>query len=70
MLMKIPRKRRRELRNKVSAVIASKLGLMDLEGFVDPLTAEELEYAKSFLDATRMSFETRAMMPLPEGDDQ
>lgn len=70
-MTKIPRKRRRELRCKVSAVIAEKLKLVNLEGFTEPLSQEELDYARGFLDATRLSFETRASMIFAgEEDDQ
>ena len=63
-MTKLPRKRRREIRGLVNAITATKLKQIDLAGFTEAPTQEELDYATGYLQANILSFETRAAMAL------
>lgn len=67
-MTKLPRKRRREIRGLVNAIVATKLRQINLEGFTDPTTQEELDYATGYLQANILSFQTRADMALISED--
>ena len=70
MPTKIPRKRRREIRGLVNAIVATKLQQINLEGFTDPTNQEEVDYAMGYLQANILSFSTRAALALLPEDGQ
>lgn len=70
MPTKIPRKRRREIRGLVNAIVATKLRLVNLAEFTTPTTQEEIDYATGYLQGNILSFETRAAMALIAEDGQ
>lgn len=69
-MTKLPRKRRREIRGLVHAILAQQMKQLDLANFTEGATEEDVAYAEGFLQARILSCETLAAMSLRPEDDQ